>query len=99
MNLKTFKLPILLLATLLLAGCTFVDPYSVSQPGFLYGIWHGLVAPYTLIIRWFTDIKMYADPNAGFLYDVGFLIGVAGSLPIGWIAAIISIGFLVLHIH
>jgi len=37
------------------------------------------------------DIRMYAVPNSGWFYDLGFLIGVALSLPIGWICAIIAV--------
>lgn len=72
----------------------FVQKYAYSEydpPGFFSGIWHGLLAPYSLIARWFIENgAMYAIPNAGWFYDTGFLIGIAGSLPIGWIAAIIS---------
>jgi hypothetical protein len=54
-------------------------------------VWHGLLAPWTLILRFFLDIKMYAVPNTGWLYDLGFLIGAAFSIPVGWIAAIIAL--------
>lgn len=67
--------------------------YSVYEPaGFFSGIWHGLLAPWSLIARWFIDgVEMYAIPNTGWFYDLGFLLGVSVSLPIGWIAAIISV--------
>lgn len=72
----------------------FVQEYQYSSwdpPGFFSAIWHGLLAPYSLIARWFLDgVVMYAIPNSGWFYDFGFLIGVAGSIPIGWIAAILS---------
>lgn len=93
-NFKTSVVILLLIATVfVLAGCTFVGdtPVSSETPGFLMGLWHGLVAPYTLIIRWFIHIKMYAIVNSGFPYDLGFLIGILFSLPIGWLAAIISL--------
>jgi hypothetical protein len=78
---------------LALASCAFAS-YSGSAdspPGFFMGVWHGLLAPWTLILRLFMDIRMYAVPNSGWLYDFGFLIGVAGSLPIGWFCAILAI--------
>jgi hypothetical protein len=65
--------------------------YSYDEAGFFSGLWHGLLAPWTLILRLFIDIEMYAIPNTGWFYDLGFLIGIIGSLPIGWIAAIISV--------
>ena len=72
----------------------FVQKYSYSEydpPGIFSGVWHGLLAPYSLIARWFIDEgAMYAVPNTGWFYDLGFLIGMGGSIPIGWIAAIIS---------
>jgi hypothetical protein len=77
-----------------LIGCGFVGSTPIlpyDPPGFFSGIWHGLLAPWTLIIRFFLDIKMYAVPNSGWFYDLGFLLGVSGSLPIGWLAAIIAI--------
>lgn len=62
-----------------------------NPPGFFSGIWHGLLAPWSLIARLFMDdVVMYAVPNTGWFYDTGFLIGVAGSIPIGWAAAILS---------
>lgn len=66
--------------------------YSYYEPaGIFSGVWHGLLAPWSLISRWFiNDVEMYAINNTGWFYDAGFLIGGAGSLPIGWLAAIIS---------
>lgn len=66
--------------------------YSSYEPaGFFSGIWHGLLAPWSLIARWFIDnLVMYAIPNTGWFYDFGFLVGIVGSLPIGWAGAVIS---------
>jgi hypothetical protein len=88
---------VVLTLVLLVAGCGFASwGGNISDPpGFFLGIWHGLLAPWTLILRLFMDIKMYAMPNSGWLYDLGFLIGIVFSLPLGWIAAIIAV---VVHI-
>lgn len=98
---KLTTITLLLLITIIFAGCTFIEPYSISYydpPGFFSAIWHGLIAPYTLIVRWFKDVEMYAYPNSGWLYDFGFLIGIALSwLPVGWLAAIISIILLIFN--
>lgn len=91
---KAPKIAAMVLPLLLLAACGFVGPRSISAldpPGFLLGVWHGLLAPWTLILRLFLDIKMYAIPNNGWFYDFGFLLGVSGSIPAGWIAAIIAL--------
>lgn len=66
--------------------------FSYEPAGFFWGIWHGLEAPWSLIARWFIDdVYMYAIPNTGWFYDLGFLMGIIGSIPIGWIASILSV--------
>lgn len=88
MNIKRIYcfLTLLIIPTIAVAGLAFIYPGSISSydpPGFFYGIWHGLIAPYTLIVRIFSDIYMYAVPNNGWPYDLGFLIGIIFCLPIG----------------
>jgi hypothetical protein len=78
----------------------FVRTYEISSsnpPGFFQGIWHGLLAPYALIAQLsIKDVVVYASLNLGWNYNVGFIVGVLGSLHIGWACAIISyLG----HIH
>ena len=42
------------------------------------GLWHGIIAPATLIISFFDpDVRMYEVHNAGSEYDLGFLLGLA----------------------
>ncbi len=42
------------------------------------GIWHGIIAPVTLVLSFFaTNVKMYEVHNTGSGYDLGFLIGQA----------------------
>ena len=42
------------------------------------GLWHGIIAPATLLISFFnSDVRMYEVHNAGSEYDLGFLVGVA----------------------
>ena len=41
------------------------------------GLWHGIIAPVTLLISFFnSDVRMYEVHNAGSEYDLGFLVGV-----------------------
>ena len=41
------------------------------------GLWHGLIAPITLVISFFnSDVHMYEVHNAGSEYDLGFLLGI-----------------------
>lgn len=97
-RIKKFILLIIANITIILVSSVsaeaFVKNYQYSQynpAGFFSGIWHGLLSPYSLVARWFMDdVVMYAIPNTGWFYDASFLIGVSGSLPVGWLAAIIS---------
>ena len=42
------------------------------------GLWHGIIAPVTLIISFFnSDVRMYEVHNTGSEYDLGFLLGLA----------------------
>ena len=46
--------------------------------GALAGLWHGMIAPITLVLSFFDpDIQMYEVHNAGSEYNFGFLLGIA----------------------
>jgi hypothetical protein len=51
------------------------DPKSYDPPGFFSGLFHGFIILFSLIGSIFMDIRIYAFPNSGFSYDLGFLIG------------------------
>jgi len=93
MKYKSLKISSLLLVTCLLLGCTFATDDPGQTPGFLMGIWHGILAPYSLIASLFIEVKMYAVNNVGAGYDFGFLLGLIAAIPIGWLAAVISLLF------
>jgi len=62
-----------------LAGCfPGGGSYSAHEPaGFFSGIWHGWIAPVSLIAGLFKDtIRIYEPYNAGWWYDFGFYIAV-----------------------
>lgn len=63
---------------LLLAGCIPGDgSYEDKPAGFLSGIWHGWIAPVTLIISIFNhNIRIYEVVNTGWGYDFGYYIAV-----------------------
>jgi hypothetical protein len=78
---KTRRLPILVLAGLALAACaTQPAPTGGDVPGFWLGLLHGAIAPLSLIMSLFRDVRLYAFPNAGGWYDLGFFLGIAGAL-------------------
>jgi hypothetical protein len=47
-----------------------------NAPGFLNGLLHGAIAPFSLLASLFTNVRAYAFPNSGISYDLGFLLGV-----------------------
>ena len=50
-------------------------PASYDPPGFLYGILHGYLIFFSAIGSIFLDVRIYAFPNSGFWYDIGYAIG------------------------
>lgn len=67
---------------LLLSACASQMPETVSQvaetPGFLWGLWHGFIFPWSFIGSLFSDdIAIYGVPNSGGWYDFGFFVGVS----------------------
>lgn len=67
------------LILLLLTGCVPGDgTYTPANPaGFFWGIWHGWLAPLSLIIGLFNkNIRVYEIYNTGWWYDFGFYIAI-----------------------
>jgi hypothetical protein len=52
--------------------------YSAQEPaGFFSGVWHGWIAPVSLIVGIFkSGIRIYEPFNTGWWYDLGFYIAV-----------------------
>ncbi len=70
---------IFILSCLLLAGCIPGDGNHTSDKpaGFLWGIWHGWIAPISLIYGLFNDsIRVYETANSGWWYDFGFYMAI-----------------------
>lgn len=63
----------------LLSGCVPGDGTYDAQheAGFFWGIWHGWIAPISLIIGLLdSNIRLYETYNTGWWYDFGFYIAV-----------------------
>jgi len=76
-----FFILIILLLTLLLSGCVPGDGSATGNDpaGFLTGIWHGWIAPISLIMSFFKPrLGIYEPMNTGFWYDFGFYIAILG---------------------
>ena len=65
----------------ILAGCATqpVSEYAYDPPGFFSGVWHGLVLPISIVGSLFWDFRIYAFPNSGWFYDLGFVLGAGAS--------------------
>lgn len=64
---------------LTLTGCVPGDGTNTSDnlAGFFWGIWHGWLAPFSLIISIFDkNIRIYEVMNQGLSYDFGFYIAI-----------------------
>ncbi len=63
----------------LLTGCVPGDgTYTADKPaGFFWGIWHGWIAPVSLILGLFKKgCRVYETMNTGWWYDFGFYIAI-----------------------
>jgi len=70
---------LVLLILITLTGCIPGDGASTSNnpAGFLWGVWHGWMAPISLIIGLFNkNIRVYELVNTGWWYDLGFYMAV-----------------------
>jgi hypothetical protein len=67
---------------ILLAACTATQVATATElaaPNFLFGLWHGFIAPITFIVSLFSEtVRVYAVPNTGMGYDFGFMLGISG---------------------
>jgi len=82
-NVKTILLVALIMV--LFTSCAYVQPdltcLSGKVYGFWNGLWHGMICPFTFIGSLFNhDVAVYAVNNNGAWYNLGFLLGVSGSL-------------------
>ncbi|BDX21058.1 hypothetical protein TUM22923_03790 [Polynucleobacter sp. TUM22923] len=66
------------LISLLLIGCAY-QPVNTAYdpPGFFMGLIHGWISPIALVVGIFSDVRVYAFPNSGWWYDLGFMLGIS----------------------
>ncbi len=71
---------VLLSAVFFLTACANSYPDPGTQYGFLSGLLHGFILPFSFIISIFdSDVAIYGLPNTGVWYDLGFVLG-AGAI-------------------
>ena len=91
------RLAAVTIAVLMLSACVAGSAESAHAASggmlsqFLLGLWHGIIAPVTLIgeivnrfaphlLPW--RLRLYETRDTGLAYDVGFYFGLAGGPPI-----------------
>jgi len=70
---------ILILTFGLLSACmpNPTEASSLQPSGFFKGVWHGWIAPLSLIVGFFDDATRVYDPhNTGWWYDFGFYMAI-----------------------
>lgn len=60
----------------LLGGCVPHRAASADAAGFFTGIWHGWIAPVSLVLSFFGDYQIYEAHNTGFPYNLGFYMAI-----------------------
>ena len=69
---------VVILVIIIFSSCAS-NGYTAHQHGFFYGLIHGIVFPFALISKLFTnEYGLYAENNTGFFYWLGFIIGIFG---------------------
>ena len=82
LNKLSYTLCVVLLS-FLFTGCANVSPHTVNcitsnSYGFLGGLWHGLIIPFSWVGSLFSDnIAIYAYDNSGGWYNFGFVLGLS----------------------
>ncbi|WP_320130205.1 hypothetical protein [uncultured Sphaerochaeta sp.] len=69
----------LILVMVVLTSCLpgTLAQQDLKPAGFLMGVWHGWIAPFSLIISIFRpDVRLYDSYNTGWWYDFGFYIAI-----------------------
>ncbi|MCL2664127.1 MAG: hypothetical protein FWE82_00795 [Defluviitaleaceae bacterium] len=62
---------------LMLSGCIPGTRDTDAPAGFFWGIWHGWIAPVSLVVSIFNkSANIYEINNIGFWYDFGFYMAV-----------------------
>jgi hypothetical protein len=81
---KYLPLTIIVIGIFFISGCTAGPNTLLNTPtvgqisvaGFWWGLWHGMIAPFTFLISLFNStVKIYEVHNSGGWYDFGFVLG------------------------
>ena len=70
---------LILLSVLLLTACVPGDGKATADKpaGFFWGVWHGWLAPISLIVSLFSpNVRIYETLNTGWWYDLGYYMAI-----------------------
>ena len=78
LDMKPLRSSSILLGVCLLSACASQPQvYAYDPPGFWLGTWHGFTILFALVGHVFDEsIRVYAFPNSGGWYDLGFFLGI-----------------------
>jgi hypothetical protein len=70
----------MIVVMLLLTACApGAVEFKPKPAGFFWGIWHGWIAPVSIIWHFFNhNVRIYETNNSGIWYDIGFYLAVVG---------------------
>ena len=75
----------LIFVAVILGGCASQpEPSAYDPPGFFSALFHGFLSPVALIGSLFVDVRIYAFPNSGWWYDLGFMLGL-------WVFVVVAV--------
>ena len=70
---------LLVLTVAVLSACAPGDGKATAEEpaGFFWGVWHGWIAPVSLIVGLFNkSIRVYETYNTGWWYDLGYYMAI-----------------------
>ena len=68
---------LVLILFVLVTGCAATSVPPATPDGFFMGVWHGLIAPISLLWSLIdSSVVVFSKNNTGTGYTVGFVIGV-----------------------
>lgn len=80
---RASRIMVLLILIVVLGACApgtaRFESEQGSAAGFFWGVWHGWIAPVSLVWQLFNrSVRVYEANNSGFWYDLGFYLAIVG---------------------